>query len=230
MMKKILFLLLTTYSLIANTLPHRIETTIKSIDKNGEIHLTTSIPSGMSGIIVHNYGNGLSAITHSLVTTNNGLAKSKPYTAILHENIPTVKTTAQVNDKIIIGAFYNNTLLIAPDAKTYDTVTKKFKKRWIHPDTYALEFMGRGESAISKASLNKFAKANQVGLVLIVGKDKILILDPISQQFIGEFPFTNQSNKSINPFFSRFEQVDVSTFGFSKVKLVDYYKSIQNIQ
>ena len=228
-MQKIIFLLLTTYSLIANNLPQRIETTINSIDKNGDIHLATSVPAGMSGLIVHNYGNGLSAITHSLVTLNNGLAKSQPYTAILHENIPTVKTTAQVNDKIIIGTFYNNTLLIAPDAKTYTTLTKKFKKRWIHPDTYALEFMGRGESAISKESLNTFAKANQVGLVLIVSTNKILILDPISQQFIGELPLSTKSNKTVKPFFSRFEQVDVSAFGFSKVNLVDYYTAIKNI-
>jgi len=229
-MKKILFILLTTYSLIANTLPQRIETTIKSIDNNGDIHLATAIPTGMSGLIVHNYGNGLFAITHSIITMNNGLAKSKPYTAILHENIPTVKTQAQVNDKIILGAFYDNALLIAPDAKSYDTITKQFKKTWIHPDAYALEFMGQGASAISRKSLNRFAKANQVGLVLIVAKDKILMLDPVSKLFIGELPLTNKPKQTISPFFSRFEQVDVSAFGFSKVKIVDYYTAVQNIQ
>jgi len=228
-MKKILLLLLTTYSLIANNLPQRIETTIKSIDKGGNIHLSISVPNGMSGIVVHDYGNGLFAITHSLVTRGNGSATFSPYTAILHTNIPSVKTPVQVNDKVILGAFYKNALLIAPDARSYATITKNFKKTWIHPDAYALDFMGEGESAISKETLNKFAQANQVGLVLIVGRDKIFILDPISKLFIGELPLNIKTAKSINPFFSRFEQVDISAFGFSKVKLVDYYQAIKNI-
>lgn len=229
-MKKLLLLLLTTYSLIANSLPERIETTIKSIDKNGNIQLSTSVPVGMSGIVVHNYGNGLSAITHSLTTKANSTVKIKPYTAILHENIPTVKTDVKVNDKVILGAFYENAMLIAPDARTYANISKNFKKTWIHPDAYALEFMGKGESAISTKSLKKFAQANQVGLVLIVDSDKILILDPISKLFLGQLPLNIKAEKTINPFFSRFEQIDVSAFGFSKVKLVDYYQAIKNIQ
>jgi hypothetical protein len=230
MMKKFLLLLLTSCWILANSLPQRIETTIKSIDKNGNIQLSTSVPVGMSGIVVHSYGNGLSAITHSLTTQQNSLVKVQPYTAILHENIPTVKTDVKVNDRVILGAFYDNAMLIAPDARTYATITKNFKKTWIHPDAYALEFMGQGESAISTKSLEKFAQANQIGLVLIVDQNKILILDPISQLFLGELPLNIKAEKTVNPFFSRFEQVDVSTFGFSKVQLVDYYQAIKNIQ
>jgi hypothetical protein len=215
---------------MATNLPQRIETTIKSIDAQGNIQLNSSVPAGMSGIVIHDYGNGLSAITHSLVSKNSSKAEVLPYTAITHENIPTVKTMVKVNDKVIIGNFYNNVLLIAPNARSYEKIKKRFKKIWIHPDAYALDFMKEEERAISKKSLNKFAKANQIGLVLIATNNRLLILDPISQQFIGEQKLDNANDKAMKPFFSRFEQMDVSAFGWSKTKLKEYSQAIKELE
>ena len=228
-MKKFILLLLTTYSLVANNLPEPIQTTIKSI--NGDtIQLANNIPEGVSGIIVHNYGNGLSAITHSVITTKDGKAKTLPYKAIMHQNIPTVKTEAKVNDKVILGGFYNNALIIAPDAKTYSDISKSFKKIWIHPDAYALDFMKEGNPAISLDSLQKFARANQIGLVLIASTNRLLILDPISKKFLGHKTIKSTANQPMKPFFSRFKQMDTSTFGWSDDKLEDYYIAIDKLK
>ena len=228
-MKKILLLLLTTYSLVATPLPQTIKTTIKSIHGD-TIQLSNSVPQGMSGIIVHNYGNGLLAITHSVITTQNGQATILPYKAIIHENIPTVKTEAKVNDNVILGNFYNNALVIAPNAKTYSDITKSFKKTWIHPDAYALDFMREEKSAISLNSLQKFARANQIGLVLIATKTQLLVLDPISKKVIDRQPFNETVQKAMKPFFSRFEQMDISTFGLSDIKLKDYYQAVNELK
>jgi len=228
-MKKLVLLLLTTYSLMANSLPEPIQTTIKSINGNS-IQLANSVPQGVSGVIVHDYGNGLSAITYSVVTTKEGRANILPYKAILHKNIPTVKTEAKVNDKVILGGFYNNALLIAPDAKSYANITKTFNKIWIHPDAYALEFMKEENPAISLDSLQKFSRANQIGLVLIASKNSLLILDPISKKFLGQQAIKSTAKKPMKPFFSRFEQMDISTFGWSDEKLQDYYIAIDELK
>jgi len=228
-MKKIILLVLATYSLMASTLPQRIETTIKSIHGD-TIQLAQNVSAGMSGLIVHDYGNGLSAITHSVISTQNGNAKILPYKAILHENIPTVKTEAKINDKVILGNFYNNALLIAPNERSYSNITKKFNKTWIHPDAYALQFMSEEASEISLSSLKRFAIKNQVGLVLIATKTELLILDPISKKFLGQKQIKGTSKKIRKPFFSRFEHMDVSTFGFSEIILKDYYKAIQDLK
>ena len=228
-MKKFLLLLLTTYSLVANPLPETIKTTIKSI-YGDTIQLANSVPQGMSGVIVHNYGNGLFAITHSVITTTKGKATILPYRAIIHENIPTVKTEAKIDDKVILGGFYNNVLLIAPDAKTYTNITKSFKKTWIHPDAYALDFMREEKSAISLNSLQRFARANQIGLVLIATKTKIVVLDPISKKIIDEKTFNGTAQKAMKPFFSRFEQMDVSAFGWSDIALKDYYQAVEELR
>jgi len=229
-MKKLLLLLLATYTLMANNLPQTIETTVTNVNDNGEIQLATSAPKGMSGIVIHDYGNGLSAITHSIVSQEGSIAKILPYTAIKHENIPTIQTAVKVNDKVILGNFYNNALLIAPNARTYANITKSLKKTWIHPDAYALEFMREEEPTITLKSLKKFAMANQVGLVLIVTKDSLLILDPISKVFIGKQPLGEKVEKAMTPFFARFDQMDVSMFGLSKVKHTEYYQAVEGIQ
>jgi len=229
-MKKILLLLLATYWLNANALPQRIETTIKNITSQSEIELATSVPEGMSGIVIHNYGNGLSAVTHTIISQKNGKAKVLPYSAILHENIPTVKTAVEIKDKIVLGNFYNNALLIAPDARSYATITKSLKKTWIHPDAYALDIMKDSEAGVSLSTLHKFAKANQVGLVLLVASEKLLILDPISKKFLGEQPLSISKTKAMKPFFSRFEQKDISVLGLSEVKLKEYYQAIKDLK
>ena len=215
---------------MATSLPQRIETTIKSVNTQGAIQLSISVPAGMSGIVVHDYGNGLSAITHRLVSQSNSMAKMLPYRAMTHENIPSIQTAIKVNDKVIFGNFYSNVLLIAPNEKSYSTIIKKFNKTWIHPDAYALDLMKTEESAISKQGLKKFSQANQVGLVLIATQNRLLILDPISQQFIGEESLNISSTKAMRPFFSRFEQMSVSEFNFSDVKLKEYYQAIQELK
>jgi len=228
-MKKFVLLLLSAYSLVANPLPTPMETTIKAIHGD-TIQLSNSVPQGVSGIIIHNYGNGLSAITHSLVTTQRSTAKILPNNAILHQNIPTVKTEVTTQDRVILGGFYNNALIIAPDARSYAKITQMFKKTWIHPDAYALKFMREDLTAISLKSLKNFAQTNQIGLVLIATKNRLLVLDPISQNIIDQRAFNGNTPNPMKPFFSRFEQMDISAFGWSKSKLQDYYQAIQTLK
>ena len=228
-MKKLLLLLLTSYTLMADALPQSITTTIKSINKNGQITLATAVPKGMSGIVVHNYGNGLTAITNAVVSGTNGKATLFNYTAIPHDNIPNINTTSKVNDKVVLGNFYNNTLVIAPNSAIYTAITKKFKKTWIHPDRFALDFMRESQSAISLDNIQEFAKKNQVGLVLIYSNSGLLFLDPISQKIIGKTKVFGNAKETMNPFYARFEQMDTSTFGMSSISLTDYYTAVQAI-
>jgi len=229
-MNKLLLLLLSTYILLADSLPQTIKTTISSINKNGQVQLATSVPKGMSGIVIHNYSNGLSAITHSLVSQGDSSAQASVYTATLHPNIPSVQTALKVNDTVILGNFYSNALVIAPNKKTYNQITQQFQKTWIHPDAYAINFMGESEPAISLKSLNRFALINQVGLVLIAAEDGLLILDPISKIFLGKVALTPSRDKDMNPFFTRFQQKDTAIFSFKNINYTDYYQAIKELK
>ena len=229
-MKKILSILFTTgYFLFANALPSSITTSISNIE-NGQIHLATNVPKGMSGIIMHNYGHGLSAITHASISLGAGQASIQNYTTLSHENIPSIKTAVSIGDKVIFGNFYNNALVIAPNQNSYNQITKSFHKNWIHPDAFALDFMKNGESSLSLENLKTFSKLNQIGLVLLVDKDKVLILDPMSKQFVGALNIqTNQANP-MSPFYARFNQMDVSLFGVSQNSYTPYFQSIAGLK
>ena len=230
-MQKILFILLAiSYTLFANALPNTITTTVSNVTSNGQIQLATNIPRGMSGIIIHNYGNGLSAITHATVSQGESKSSVAPYEAIPHENIPNIQTAVTKGDKVVFGNFYSNALVIAPNRDIYRKITTTYKKTWIHPDAYALDFMKEGETELTLENLKKFAQLNQVGLVLIVTPTQLLILDPISKQFLAAVPMQVTQANAMAPFYARFKQMDVSVFGFSKKDYTPYFQSVAGLK
>jgi len=229
--RNFLFTLLALSSLLfSNTLPSTISTTVSTITSNGQIQLSSSVPQGMSGIVIHNYGNGLSAITHASISQGEGKAEVTSYEAIPHDNIPNIQTAVTKGDKVVFGSFYENAMVIAPNRDIYRKITTSYKKTWIHPDAYALYFMKEEETKLTLESLKKFAQLNQVGLVLIVSLKNILILDPISKIFLGTIPMQVNPKNVMVPFYARFKQTDISTFGFSKKSYTPYFQSVAGLK
>ena len=231
-MKKILFLfLLTSYALFADALPKSIHTTVKNIS-NDTIQVSSNIPAGMSGIIIHDYGNGLSAITHATISLGNSKASVQSHTAILHKNIPSIQTEINVGDKVIFGNFYDNALIIAPNQVAYKQIMQKFKRTWVHPDAFALEFMQEGKTTMSMEILERFSKKNQIGLVLVISSDKLLVIDPISKKVIGSTGIKTNPNTAKTPFYARFKQMDLSIFsmGENKINYIPYFRSVAGLK
>ncbi|SFV71344.1 hypothetical protein MNB_SV-13-1816 [hydrothermal vent metagenome] len=229
-MKKLLLLALTTLSLIAIELPKTIKTTIQATQQNGTVQLSKNIQKGMSGIVVHDYGNGLSAITYTVVSQGGGQATLEPYTILSHGKLPSIKTVAQKGDRVIFGNFYNNVLLIAPNGQSYSKITKSIKKSWIHPDIYAMYLISTDAIHISLENLKEFARKNQVGLVLIATQDSLLTLDPISGVFLSKTPLSLKVDKAQSPFYARFEQINTNIFSSEDTKeFPEYYKGIERL-
>jgi len=228
-MKKILLILITTYSLFADALPTTTTTTVKGLS-NGNIQLSSNVPAGRSGVIMHNYGNGLSAITHTTISLGNGQATIQANNAIEHENIPGIQTDVVAGDKVIFGNFYNNALVIAPNQVAYKQITGKFSRTWIHPDAFALDFIKEGEPTLTMHSLNRFAKKNQIGLVLVVTSDKLLVIDPISKKVIGSTALQTNPNTAMSPFYARFNQIESAFFNISNTNYTPYFQSVAGLQ
>jgi len=228
-MRKLLLLALTTLSLMALELPTTIKTTIQAT--NGEmIKLSTTVPKGVSGIVVHDYGNGLSAITYSAISQGGGRATLEPYSILSHDKLPSIKTVAKRGDRVIFGNFYNNVLLIAPNGRSYREITQSVKKSWIHPDIYAMHLINRNAIYINLDNIKDFAEKNQVGLVLFVGKKFIFVLDPISGVILSKEPLNLKVTGTQSPFYARFEQLDNDMFSSQDVKkFPEYYKGIERL-
>jgi hypothetical protein len=228
-MRKIALLALISLPLFAGFFPTTVQTSVAS--SNGtELKLAKPFPvTGMSGIVIHNYGSHLEAITGYITQTDaDGRGKLLEKEIIHHDELPTIKTRITQGDKVIGGYLYDTILLLAPNADTYAKITKSnSRKKWIHPDLFAIFLSKEGDGIPSRENLAKFAKEYQIGLIYIVRHNSAVLLDPISGQIVGEKAFKNTSEKAQFPFFMRFDKIKTGIFSDSGEG--DYYKTMERL-
>ena len=226
-MRKIAFIAFTALPLFAGFFPSTVNTSVANISGQN-ITMNSSFPvTGMSGIIIHNYGNTVKAITSRIVQTSPGHAKLSGNDVIQHDELPTINTAVSRGDKIIGGYLYQNVLLLAPDANTYAKVTGSHNKHWIHPDLYALYLSQEGEGTPNRKNLADFAKKFHVGLVYIIKKNAAVLLDPISGKYVNKKGVGALPSKAKFPFFMRFDKIDSGWF--SKSASGTYYNLMETL-
>jgi hypothetical protein len=227
-MHKIALIALLSLPLFSGFFPQTLNTSVKSVQGN-TITLNKNFPvNGMSGVVIHNYGNDLTAITSRISQTSlDGSASLVTSNILQHDELPTIKTPVSARDKVIGGYMYHNVLLLAPDADTYAKIIASHNKKWIHPDLFALYLSVQGEEKPTKENLAHFAKKYQVGLIYIVRKNSAVLLDPVSGKIISKKSMSNLPSKGAFPFYMRFEQIDSGWFG-SDVK-GNYYDTMESL-
>ncbi len=227
-MLKIALIVLTSLPLFAGFFPSTVHTSISSTGEKS-VSLRSAFPvNGMSGVVIHDYGNSLNAIINYLTqTSSNGTATLLSRGTIHHDELPTIKTAVTSGDKVIGGYLYNTVLLLAPDANTYAKITSSHNKKWIHPDLFAIFLSVEGEIQPTKENLALFAKEYQVGLIYIVKNGSAVLLDPISGQFVGKKAMSGLPAQGKYPFHMRFEEIQ--TGWFSKNGTGNYYQAMESI-
>ncbi len=228
-MKKLALLLLSTaFPLLAGFFPPTVHTTVKAVDGN-RLTLARPLPvNGMSGIVIHDFGKGLQAITALLTQTAPGQASFHKGDLLLHKGLPTPRSVAAPGDKVIGGYLYNNVLVLAPNAETYAKITRAGGRFWIHPDLYAAFLAREGDSTPDPDNLAKFAREAQVGLVYVVKKGEAILFDPISGRVVGRKAFQPVGTDTKYPFYNRFSKISGGLFGGSGEG--DYYQSVGAIR
>lgn len=225
-MKKMFIALLAIVPLFGGFFPPTVSSTITSVSGSSAT-LSKPFPvNGMSGIVIHNFGKGASAISSVAIQTSASNVKLIRDDLLGDDKLPRPRLLATPGDKVIGGYLYNNVLVIAPNAKTYTKVISSASKHWIHPDIFAA-FLGReGDSTPNLSNLKKFAKEAQVGLVYIVKRDKAVLLDPISGAYVNSMAFTPVGSEVKYPFYMRFKHFKSGLFGGSG----DYYNMVERIR
>jgi hypothetical protein len=225
-MRKIALIVLTALPLFAGFFPPTVHTSVAA--SNGTaIKLSKPFPAnGMSGVVIHNFGNQLEAITGYISQLSaDGSSQLITKEIIHHEELPTIKTPVVKGDKVIGGYLYDNVTLLAPDADTYAKITKATNKKWLHPDLLASYLSELGEAYPTKENLALFAKQYQVGLIYIIKKNSAVLLDPISGQIVGKKAYNGTVKKAQSPFFMRFSEI--KSGWFSDEAPADYYKIME---
>ena len=196
--------------LFAGFFPQTVHTSIVKITGKTSF-LKNPLPvAGMSGVIIHNYGNDMHAITNYIVQKDQKNLSLIEEVTIDHDKLPTIKTAVSIGDKVIGGYLYNNVLLLAPDAQTYAKITSQHAKNWVHPDLFALFLSKVGDTVPNKKNLKAFAKSHQVGLIYIIGNGTAKLLDPISGYIVGQKKLSDLPTLGKSPFFTHFDEVGSS--------------------
>ncbi len=208
------FSLCFVYTVASGFFPSTVHTVVKRND-NGNILIAKPFPlPGMSGIVIHRYGNAIDAAV-GYVVQESAAPRLRKIEAdpVEHDALPTVKTPPQKGDRVIGGYLYDNVMVLAPDAHIYDTLTHSYRKHWFHPDLLAAYLSAEGDGYPTPQNLKAFALTYQVGLFLIVDKDRLKLYDPISGHVIAskKAHFTPKSVKY--PFFMRFDRIQTGLFG-----------------
>jgi len=223
-MRKIALIALTSLPIFAGFFPQTTHTSITQANQS-TVSLAQPFPvAGMSGVVVHNYGNEIEAITSRIIQKGTQ-ATLVADDIIKHDSLPSINTEVSAGDKVIGGYLYNNILLLAPDAKSYADITASTDKNWIHPDLYALFLENIGENVPTKSNLKRFAKAYQVGLVYIVSQNSAKLLDPISGQIISQKSANGTVSEPKSPFYMRFTEIDGGLFTSDNTK--SYYQIME---
>lgn len=229
-MYKIALIALISVPLFAGFFPQTVHTSVKSVHGN-TITLNSKFPlNGMSGAVIHNYGNNLTAITSRLTqTSSKGQAVLLDAEVIDHDALPSIKTSVSPKDKVIGGYLYNNVLLLAPDADTYAKITSSKQKKWIHPDLFAVYLSVQGDDIPTKENLASFAKKFQIGLIYIVHQNTAVLLDPISGKIVGQKNMGGLPKEGQFPFYMRLESLKSGWFGRGESAKGNYYNTMQSI-
>ena len=226
-MRKIALIALLSLPLFAGFFPQTVHTSISKVSGKNVI-LNHPFPvNGMSGVVIHNYGNDLEAITSRVVQNSSGHALLLDSDIVHHNELPTINTPVGGSDKVIGGYLYRNVLLLAPDAQTYAKITSIYDRKWIHPDLFALYLSREGDSVPTKENLANFAKAYQVGLIFIVGNGTAKLLDPISGKIVGQKSMVGLPTKGEAPFFMRFDEIESGMFSSSNTQ--SYYDIMKSL-
>ncbi len=214
--------------LMADFYPPTVYSSIAGVKGKG-ISLTRSFPAkGMSGVVIHNYGKDLQAITSYMKYDGGNKGRLIENEPIQHDELPAVKPKVRINDKVIGGYLYKNILLLAPDASTYARITASANKSWIHPDLFAMFLSREGDQYPTKDNLQKFANEYQVGLIYIVQRGKAVLYDPISRRYISKKALKGLPAKGQFPFYMRLGKLKAGWF--SRKAKGTYYQLMSSIR
>ena len=189
---KIIFIILLIVNYIYSSVDNlnKIVTKIKSVKKNNIfLEMKLSNINGYSGVVFHTYNNEFIGQIKRIIIKNNNIKILDNLE--FNQYVPTPNRSIKKGDLVILGYHYNKAILLAPNKSKYEIITKKYKKNWIHPDRLVLFLKQNSIKNINIDSLSKFTIKNNIGLIYLLVKNKLIVFDSLTKQIIKIYPSLN---------------------------------------
>ena len=228
-MKILLSLLLMIITLNADMFKEQ-KLNIKSINDDKITVSKANLMVGTSGIILHNYDNN-----HHSILANVRVVKSDAQGSTLvfdkfdsfnQDSIPNTNLEVTKEDKVILNYLYNTAIVISPNSELLQSVQNKYKDKimFIHSDQFGAYLAIEHIPDPDKDDFKKFCNNRAIGLIFIVLKEKVHIIDAKSFVTLKTYKHNQTITKMTVPFYTRVEDIKESALDFLSSSIKDYMK------
>lgn len=174
---------------------------------------------GQNAIVLHINTKNKMIISNAKVIQsdeNEAVVEYFKFVDLKQDALPTSNVKVSKGDILVFNYLYKNSLIIAPNQKTFDLVKKTFRHNsFIHPDIFATKMKVDAEAYPSKEYIRDFAIKQNLGTVFIIVNKKIYVLDTKTFKILTNYKIEYNEENSQKPFYTRVEKIEDGIFDFS---------------
>lgn len=214
MKKLLLTLIFSAFALCADFELNEYKTYILNDNGNGTATITDdpSIVVGSSGVVMRDFGNGLSSIIARAVVTKKdagyATVQFEVYSSLAQKALPLPKFMPQSGDSIILNFLYNRALIIAPNAEVYNQIVSAFPNiTFVHPDLVAADLNFEYKPNPSKDDFRRSCAKNAAGVIFAALDKEAFFIDCGSFAPLKTFKSGRIASYHL-PFYTRVENID----------------------
>lgn len=206
------------------------KTAVISVDSKKVITEKVPFNIGATGFIVHAIDGEHITITNKVTLiaheNNHSIFTEAPFIQIKQSYLPSFTYESERNDTLILGFGYDRAMLIAPNEKSYYTITEAIQGvTWVHPDLFATFLSRQGHPSPTDEDIKSFCQISEIGLLYIFVQGALNTLDCQSLHLLQLTAIAERESTmhtSMRPFYSRIEEIDEAWFGKGSSPMDDY--------
>ena len=229
----IITILLAQYA-SAKSIFNEFNTQILEINgRTAVIQNSDDIVIGSSGIVIHNFKNGVSSIlARADVIKKDGdkaTIRFEIYKLSTQTAFPKPGILPKVGDTVKLNYLYNRALIVAPNIDVFKEVTAHFSEiTWVHPDIVAAYLAKIFRPNPDREVFQKVCEVNSVGVIFFALSENGYFVDCNNFKTLQKVK-TGPIKKAQVPFYSRVKGIDVSWINWDSSQITDYSTYYRNI-
>ncbi|NOX14986.1 MAG: hypothetical protein GXP61_02985 [Epsilonproteobacteria bacterium] len=236
MRKAILIFSIIISTLNAGGLFKEYKTQILNIKGNQAIIKDSKdIVIGSSGIVIHKFSSDTSSIIAKVdvISKSNGKAtlRFSTYSALKQAALPLPGIAPEVGDNIVLNYLYDRALIVAPNYKVYNEITRHFKDiTWVHPDVMGAYLAQEFKPNPNRKTFQKMCQQNVTSLIFFALNNEAVFVDCNNFKVVKKLKGGRVQSAQL-PFYTRVKGINTSWLSFSSSKMdsySNYYKRLIN--
>jgi len=228
------FTLFITCSLSAESIFDKFDT--KILDINGRyatIKNSDKIVVGSSGIVTHKFKDGISTIVaRADVVKKEGdraTIRFEVFKYAAQSAFPKPGILPQVGDRVTLNYLYDRALIVAPNYKVYDEITKHFKQiEWVHPDLVGAYLAKEYRPNPDREIFQKVCSLNSTGLILFALERNAYFVDCNNFKVVKTLKGGHIKIAQV-PFYTRVKGIESSWLKWGSSQIDDYNSYYRNL-